>query len=123
MEQETNSSAVASKPILFLSSSFCSQAYTVSLISLTLGGTNSSLYSGEIDWIPVSDNVTGYWPLPIDGISVNGVKLGFSTPNAIIDSCVCCCSSIAVRLMTLTATSTQRNKFLSTAYDNINGVV
>lgn len=73
---------------------------------LTLGGTNSSFYSGDLtcklsilpplseaylltpkfEGIDVRDKESGYWSLPVAGLSVNGVDLSFSTDGAVINS-------------------------------------
>ncbi|KAI5477921.1 NAD(P)-binding protein [Pseudohyphozyma bogoriensis] len=56
---------------------------------LTLGGTNSSLYTGNITWHtaqPVGTAGYAWWMIQLTGVSVGGVNLGFNTTYAMIDS-------------------------------------
>ncbi|XP_078797586.1 nothepsin isoform X1 [Oryzias latipes] len=39
---------------------------------LLLGGTDESLYSGPINWVPVT--IKGYWQIRMDSVSVQGVS-------------------------------------------------
>lgn len=55
--------------------------------SLTLGGVNSTYYSGSINYVPLSTPVaTPNWIIPCEGISLNGAALGLKTTSALIDS-------------------------------------
>ncbi|XP_047431614.1 nothepsin [Mugil cephalus] len=39
---------------------------------LTLGGSNEALYTGPINWVPLS--AKGYWQIKMDGVAVQGVN-------------------------------------------------
>ncbi|CCA68230.1 related to cathepsin d (lysosomal aspartyl protease) [Serendipita indica DSM 11827] len=55
----------------------------------TLGGVNSSLYSGDIDFVPLPDEGQTYWELPLKTFSVNGATIPLandSTSDAAIDT-------------------------------------
>ncbi|GMK54529.1 hypothetical protein CspeluHIS016_0111150 [Cutaneotrichosporon spelunceum] len=62
---------------------------------LTLGGVDSSQFSGDLHWI--SANTTGWWTIPMDGLNVNGQSVDLTMtegkythmdgkPAAVIDS-------------------------------------
>ena len=53
---------------------------------LTLGGVNSSLFTGEINYIPVSE--PKWWTIPMDSVVLNGreIALPVSAKYAIIDT-------------------------------------
>jgi hypothetical protein len=52
----------------------------------TLGGINSSLFTGAINYIRVSE--VKWWTIPMDSVVVNGqeITLPANTKNAIIDT-------------------------------------
>jgi len=50
---------------------------------LTLGSVNSAHYSGDFTYVPLLDK--SYWEIALDGLSLNGQKIG-STAKAIVDS-------------------------------------
>lgn len=52
--------------------------------SMTIGGVDSSMYSGEINWIPLVER--GYWDIPLDGVTVNGQDVGVSAAQTVIDT-------------------------------------
>lgn len=54
--------------------------------TLTLGWTDSSLYSGDITYIPVDDDKASYWNIPIADITVQGKSLSLSANRAAIDT-------------------------------------
>lgn len=57
--------------------------------SLTIGHLNSSFYSGDVNFIALSDNGTaGFWQIAIDDVQLNGVSLNSSTTVAVVDSFV-----------------------------------
>ncbi|KAK4691624.1 hypothetical protein P7C70_g9310, partial [Phenoliferia sp. Uapishka_3] len=41
---------------------------------LTFGYLNSSLYSGEINYVPIPDGLESYWVVPMDAVAVNGTN-------------------------------------------------
>jgi Eukaryotic aspartyl protease len=53
---------------------------------LTLGDVNSTLYTGEINYIGLSD--VNWWTIPMDSVVVNGheITLTGNVKNAIIDT-------------------------------------
>lgn len=51
---------------------------------LTIGGVDTTKYSGEINWNELSEE--GFWEIPLGGVSVDGQDAGISTPKAIIDT-------------------------------------
>lgn len=52
--------------------------------SLTIGGTNSTFYSGDIHYIPVSTPATALdWIIPCDGIVLNGNLLPGTRSNTV----------------------------------------
>lgn len=56
---------------------------------MTLGGVNTTLYSGTLNWVPLSSANGPYWSIPVDGVSVGGASLaGVNTSSAIIDTFV-----------------------------------
>lgn len=56
---------------------------------LTIGGLNSTLYQGEVNWVPLTD-AGSYWLIPLDGITVRGSSLGItSTTGVAIDTGTC----------------------------------
>lgn len=52
--------------------------------TMTVGGTNSSLYSGSINYVSLTESQ--YWSIPLDGISVGGTSLGITDPGVVIDT-------------------------------------
>jgi hypothetical protein len=54
---------------------------------LTIGATNSSLYTGNINYVDLS-NAGLYWNIPLDGISSQGQDLGLQADSVIIDTSV-----------------------------------
>merc|ERR1712173_302722 len=50
---------------------------------LTIGGTDSAHYSGEITWVPL--DVETYWHVQFGGITIGGASMTTST-SAVIDS-------------------------------------
>jgi hypothetical protein len=52
----------------------------------TLGGVNTSLFTGEINYIPLSE--VSWWTIPMDSVVVNGqeITLPANVKNAIIDT-------------------------------------
>lgn len=55
--------------------------------SVSFGGLDSSLYTGDITYISIADNKQAYWNIPIGGITSQGktINLG-SSVNAAIDT-------------------------------------
>lgn len=53
--------------------------------SLTIGGTNASLFTGAINYIPLVD-AGSYWLIPLTDIKVGGVSSGVNFPATIIDT-------------------------------------
>jgi len=53
-----------------------------------MGYTNSSLYTGDIDYTNIPDGLESYWLIPLSGITVGGQKadLGNSVNGAAIDT-------------------------------------
>lgn len=52
---------------------------------LTVGGLNTSQYTGSINWIDL-DTPVGYWYIPMQDISVGGQSLGISENQVVIDT-------------------------------------
>lgn len=51
--------------------------------SFTLGGTNSSLFTGDIDFVNIPDGITpSFWLLPLEEITVQGNSVSIPTGNA-----------------------------------------
>lgn len=53
--------------------------------SLTIGGVNSTLYSGNINYIPLTD-AGSYWLIPMTDLKVGGTSTGISYPSVVIDT-------------------------------------
>lgn len=56
--------------------------------SLTIGGTNSSQYTGNIQYfnLPATGpSARGFWGLVVDEVTLNGTPLNLSSENAILD--------------------------------------
>lgn len=51
---------------------------------MTIGGVDTTKYSGEIHWNELSEE--GFWEIPLGGVLVDGQDAGISTPKAIIDT-------------------------------------
>ncbi|KAJ9122273.1 hypothetical protein QFC22_001693 [Naganishia vaughanmartiniae] len=55
--------------------------------SVSFGELDSSLYTGDITYIPVANNKQAYWNIPIAGITSQGTAVGLgSSVNAAIDT-------------------------------------
>jgi len=55
--------------------------------TFTLGGTDSSLYTGSIEYIDLVDtNPSTYWLLDVSGVKVQGKSVNVSTTSAAIDT-------------------------------------
>jgi cathepsin D len=55
--------------------------------SVSFGGLDSSLYSGDITYVSVADNKQAYWNIPIGGITSQGTTINLgSSVNAAIDT-------------------------------------
>jgi hypothetical protein len=52
----------------------------------TIGTTNSTLYTGNISWIGIPNNLQSYWLIPMDALSVNGTLIDVNKPNVAIDT-------------------------------------
>ncbi|KAK2467877.1 hypothetical protein APHAL10511_000172 [Amanita phalloides] len=52
--------------------------------AFTLGGTNSSLYTGNIEFENISGNPNSFWLLTISQITVGGAKIPISTGSAAV---------------------------------------
>ncbi|GAA5899474.1 pepsin-like aspartic protease [Sporobolomyces salmoneus] len=53
--------------------------------TLTIGGVDTSAYSGSINWIEIVQPA-GYWSIPLQDISVGGQSLGISVDQVVIDT-------------------------------------
>ncbi|GAA5849920.1 hypothetical protein JCM3766R1_001918 [Sporobolomyces carnicolor] len=53
--------------------------------TLTIGGVDTSAYSGSINWISIVQPA-GYWSIPLQDISVGGQSLGISVDQVVIDT-------------------------------------
>lgn len=51
-----------------------------------MGGTNSNLYTGDIDYVNIPDGQESYWLIPLTGLGVNGANVLSGTTNAAIDT-------------------------------------
>ncbi|KAJ7119369.1 aspartic peptidase domain-containing protein [Mycena crocata] len=55
--------------------------------SFTLGGTNSSLYSGEIEFLPLTGTANSFWSLDVSSITAQGKAVTLSaTKTAAVDT-------------------------------------
>lgn len=52
--------------------------------TLTIGSTDTSAYTGDINWIPIGN--PGYWTIPIDGMTASGSDITLTTTDIIVDS-------------------------------------
>ncbi|GAA5858760.1 hypothetical protein JCM8547_004975 [Rhodosporidiobolus lusitaniae] len=52
--------------------------------TLTIGGVDTSAYSGSINWVDVVQEA--YWSIPLDGVSVGGTSLGITEDQVVIDT-------------------------------------
>lgn len=52
--------------------------------TLTLGGVDTSKYTGDITWMDTVSKER--WAIPLDGVAFNGMDLNISYPNATIDT-------------------------------------
>lgn len=52
---------------------------------MTIGGLDTSKYTGSINWIEL-DQPVGYWSIPLQDISVGGTSLGISDDQVVIDT-------------------------------------
>lgn len=52
--------------------------------TMTIGGTDSSLYTGDINWISLSS--AQYWSIPLTDVTVGGTSVGVTDPAAVIDT-------------------------------------
>ncbi|GAA5895886.1 hypothetical protein JCM5296_006693 [Sporobolomyces johnsonii] len=53
--------------------------------TLTIGGLNTSLYTGSINWVDIVQPA-GYWAIPLGGVSVGGTELGITSDQTVIDT-------------------------------------
>lgn len=53
--------------------------------TLTIGGTDTSAYTGDIQWIPIS-LPGGYWSIPLDDVSAGGRSVGINASEVVIDT-------------------------------------
>jgi len=51
-----------------------------------MGGTNSTLYRGDIDYVNIPQGYESYWLIPLTSISVNGVKIDVSSGSPVVSS-------------------------------------
>ncbi|KAH7335273.1 acid protease [Rhizoctonia solani] len=51
-----------------------------------LGGTNTNLYTGDIDYVNIPSGRESYWLIPLTSVGVNGANILGSTVNAAIDT-------------------------------------
>lgn len=48
---------------------------------ITLGGTDTSKYTGSINWVSFPATAKDYWRIPLDGISINGQNIDVSSSS------------------------------------------
>ncbi|KAM0755529.1 acid protease [Meredithblackwellia eburnea MCA 4105] len=53
--------------------------------TLTIGGVDTSYYTGSINWISIVQP-SGYWSIPLEGVSSQGTSLGLTASAAVIDT-------------------------------------
>ncbi|GAA5957482.1 hypothetical protein JCM3765_001157 [Sporobolomyces pararoseus] len=53
--------------------------------TLTIGGVDTSAYSGSINWIEIVQPA-GYWSIPLQDVTVGGQSLGVSIDQVVIDT-------------------------------------
>ncbi|KAF5108922.1 hypothetical protein DV453_001863 [Geotrichum candidum] len=54
--------------------------------SFTIGGIDASKHTGDITYIDILSQETGFWELNVEGTYVNGYKVDFGSRSAIIDT-------------------------------------
>lgn len=52
---------------------------------MTVGGVNSSYFTGNINWIPIDQPAT-YWKIPLQDVLVGGKSLNISNSGVVIDT-------------------------------------
>ncbi|GAA6043251.1 hypothetical protein JCM8097_008487 [Rhodosporidiobolus ruineniae] len=52
--------------------------------TLTIGGVDTSAYSGSINWVNLASK--GYWSIPLDAVTVGGTDIGLSFDQVVIDT-------------------------------------
>jgi hypothetical protein len=55
---------------------------------VVFGGVNSSMYTGDINYIDIAKSDQDYWRIPVDAVTVNGKNMDYSTSasSAVIDT-------------------------------------
>ncbi|GAA6059356.1 hypothetical protein JCM10212_003254 [Sporobolomyces blumeae] len=53
--------------------------------TLTIGGVDTSAFSGTMNWIDIVQPA-GYWAIPLQDITIGGTSLGISADQAVIDT-------------------------------------
>lgn len=53
--------------------------------TLTVGSTDTSAYTGDINWIPIS-LPGGYWSIPLQGVTAGGADTGVTAAEVVIDT-------------------------------------
>lgn len=51
---------------------------------LTVGGINTTLFNGTINYIPTTNTL--YWEIPLDNVYIGGTPVGISSTGAYIDT-------------------------------------
>jgi len=51
-----------------------------------MGGTNTNLYTGDIDYVNIPSGQESYWLIPLTGATVNGASVLSGSVNAAIDT-------------------------------------
>jgi len=51
-----------------------------------MGGTNTQLYTGDIDYVSIPSGQESYWLIPLTGLTVNGASVLSGSVNAAIDT-------------------------------------
>ena len=54
--------------------------------TLTLGGTNSSLYTGDIEFLSVSGPIPSYWLLELSSVTVQGKSVQVATGSSALSA-------------------------------------
>lgn len=53
---------------------------------INLGAPDTSMYSGQLNYLAALDNIDGFWEIPVDDAGVDGKSAGLSGNTAVVDT-------------------------------------